>query len=116
MLTSDYTNANSHPICVYDTSCNMCSKLARWASERSTVEFTGPVDLSHRGVDPAEYKEYVVYSGETVERGHKAIAAVLMTMNRPWSWLGRIFNLKVLSPLGRIIYRFVAQNRSWLPF
>lgn len=109
--------ATSHAgsICVYDTECNLCKKWARWAGKRTDVVFTGPLDLTHRGVDPAEYEEYVVFAGETVERGHKAIAAVLMTMDRPWSWLGKIIDVKVLTPLGRFVYRFVARNRSWLP-
>lgn len=104
------------PVCVYDTGCGVCTRLARWASQRSPVTFTGPIDLSSRGVDPVEYKEYVVYAGETVERGHKAIAAVLQTMRQPWALIGRIIGLRALSPVGAFVYRFVARNRSWLPF
>lgn len=110
---ASYTFAE--PVCVYDTACGVCTRLARWASLRSPVTFTGTIDLTNRGVDPAEYKEYVVYAGETVERGHKAIAAVLQTMRQPWALIGRIIDLKALSPLGALVYRFVAQNRSWLP-
>ena len=114
-MTPHELGTSSHPVCVYDTGCDLCRRLARWAAERSPIEFTGPIDLGHRGVDPGEYADHVVYAGERVERGHKAIAAVLMTMDRPWSLLGRIIDLRVLSPLGRGVYRFVARNRSWLP-
>lgn len=115
MKSHDSSDNRGRPVCVYDTGCSICHKLARWASRRSDITFTGPIDLRHRGVDQAEYVEYVVYAGETVERGHRAIGAVLMTMEWPWTWVGRFINFKPVGPLAHWVYRFVAKNRSRLP-
>ncbi|AZQ76479.1 DUF393 domain-containing protein [Flaviflexus ciconiae] len=102
----------SVPICVYDRGCKMCARMAKFASKRTHVEFTGFADLTSRGVNPAEYSQHLVYAGETVERGHRAVAAVLATMGRPWSWVGRIINLRPVEPIARRAYAWVARNRS----
>ncbi|WP_371685459.1 thiol-disulfide oxidoreductase DCC family protein [Flaviflexus sp.] len=99
------------PICVYDADCSICTKLACWASKRSPVTFTGYADLRDRGVDPVAYSEYLVFAGETVQRGHHAVAAVLKTMGVPWSWLGSIIDWRIVSPLAGATYKQVAKRR-----
>lgn len=102
-------------ICVYDADCSICTKLSCWASKRSPVTFTGYADLRDRGVDPAEYSEHLVFVGETVQRGHHAVAAVLKTMGAPWRLLGSIIDWRIVSPLTGAIYKQVAKRRPCAP-
>ncbi|AZN29219.1 DUF393 domain-containing protein [Flaviflexus salsibiostraticola] len=105
----------SRPICVYDGNCGICTKMARWASRRSPAEFTDHADLSHRGVDDSEYEKYLIFAGETVERGHRAVGAVFKTMPWPWKAAGYVINFRLLTPVAREAYRLVASNRRRIP-
>lgn len=104
-------DATERPVCVYDTDCGFCTKLAKWAEQRTDVEFTGYADLSHRGVDDAEFDKYLVYAGETVERGHGAVSAVLKTMKFPWNVIGRLIDFAPIRPASKKVYRSVAERR-----
>lgn len=105
-------NPGAGALCVYDTDCVFCTKLARWASARTAVTFTGHADLRERGVDESEYEKYLVFAGETVERGHRAVAAVLKTMGLPWRVIGQIIDWAPVRPVADVVYRKVAESRS----
>ena len=112
MNVENRITVGSPALCIYDANCTMCTKLARWAQKRTDVKFTGYADLTHRGVDPSEYDSYLVFAGETVERGHRAVAAVLKTMGFPWKLLGTAVGARAFDSLGRKVYGEVAERRS----
>ena len=74
-------------------------------------------DLPGLGLSAEAAAEAVQWVAEddTTLAGHRAIAALLHTSGRPWSWLGRLMVLPGASWLSARIYHWVSAHRNRLP-
>jgi predicted DCC family thiol-disulfide oxidoreductase YuxK len=107
---------------IFDGDCAFCSSCARFLAARVrpsvSVRPWQEVDLESLGLTAAECAEalqcVVVPSSEKVS-GHRAVALALRSCRFPWSLIGRVIGWRVLSPLGSLVYRAVANNRHRLP-
>ena len=103
-----------------DGDCGFCMRTAAWVP-RLGVDIDSTtlqaVDLAALGVDEDRAlieMPYVHPSGH-VDYGHRAFAAILATGPLPWRMVGRVMTTRLVDPVARGVYHWIAANRSRLP-
>lgn len=109
------------PVLIYDGDCAFCTRCVRVAAlldpsvDLQAWQFA---DLAQFGLTEQATGEAVqwVDGDSNVLSGHFAVAAVLRhSGRRPWSWLGRVIVLPVMSNVAAWTYRCVAEHRDRMP-
>ena len=106
---------------IFDGDCGFCRRSVRWtyaAGGRFEAVPNAEVDPAPLGLTRAELEEAVwwVAPDSSIHRGHAAIARVLETSRwLPVRLVGRLVRSRVVAPLARGTYAWVAANRGRLP-
>jgi predicted DCC family thiol-disulfide oxidoreductase YuxK len=103
-----------------DADCGFCMRTARLLPrlgvdvDSSTVQ---AADLEALGVDPdrAVVEMPYVRPDGRVDYGHLAFASILRTGPLPWRLVGRLIGSRLVDPVARRAYAWVAANRHRLP-
>ena len=107
---------------IFDGDCAFCSTCARFLESRlrssAAVRPWQRVELEALGLTEDECAaalQCVDTARKVKVSGHRAVAMALRACRFPWSVIGRLIEWRVLSPLGAVVYRTVANNRHRLP-
>ncbi len=108
---------SARPVLLFDADCGFCTKCAGFAV-RLGIEVLAwqSADLAALGITAEQAQQAVQWSdGHAPQSGHRAIAAALLTARRPWRWLGRLLQSRLVSWPAALAYRLIAANRYRLP-
>lgn len=106
---------------IYDGSCGFCRRSLRWGYAvgcRFEAVPASEVDPASLGLTPTNLAEaaWWVASDGSLHRGHEAVARALETSRwLPVRVAGRVVRSRVMSPLARRAYAWVATHRSRFP-
>ena len=103
-----------------DGNCGFCMRTATLVPrlgvdiDISTVQ---SVDLAALDIDEerALVEMPYVHPDGRVDYGHRAFASILRTGPLPWRLVGRLMTTRLVDPVARRAYHWVAANRSRLP-
>lgn len=106
---------------IFDDDCGFCRRSLRWGYaagcrfEAVPASGVDPGPLGLTSADLAEAAWWVAPDGSR-HRGHEAVARVLETSRwLPVRLLGRLVRSRVVGPLARRGYAWVAANRGRFP-
>lgn len=117
------TDTEPCPVLVYDASCALCVRSARWALAHARPD--APYQLRAArdvhtsvagvGLGPEELARSAWWiEDDRRYEGARAVARVLRCSNGWWPLVGRTIERAPVSWLAGAIYRFVASNRARL--
>jgi predicted DCC family thiol-disulfide oxidoreductase YuxK len=107
---------------VFDGECGMCTRsverLRAWDTEErfETVSYQAPEVVGRfPQISLREFQESVQLIGPTGQRweGADAVARILDLLPRTQP-LSRIFDIPLVRPVARLVYRWIARNRGRL--
>jgi predicted DCC family thiol-disulfide oxidoreductase YuxK len=107
-------------VLIYDGDCGFCKRSLGWAITLGiTCEYAPwqEVDLDELGLSEDDVQEAAWYVAEGRRwRGHEAIARSLRTSRYlPVRAAGWLLGTRVLAPVGRRVYQWIADHRYQLP-
>ncbi len=105
---------------IFDGRCGFCTRTVQWALEHAREPFAA---LPQQAIDPSRYGISVEQARRTVWwiegnlqlDGHRAVARVLQSCEKPWPAVGRLMVTPPFSFAAALGYRIVARVRSHLP-
>ncbi|MFY9209340.1 MAG: DUF393 domain-containing protein [Candidatus Nanopelagicales bacterium] len=107
-------------MCIFDADCGICQSSVRLSRRlRARVSFvpSQELDFTHApvGVTPERCRQEVVFINSTgdVFGGAAAVAQILRVSKV--APLGSLLDSAPVLPIGQVVYRWVARNRSRLP-
>ncbi|MDP4888665.1 MAG: DUF393 domain-containing protein [Candidatus Nanopelagicales bacterium] len=108
------------PLLIFDGDCGFCTwsvhQAQRWVQPRVRIEPWQRLDLAALGLTAEECSQSVYWvNGDVTLNAGRAVAAVLMAGRMPWPVAGRIMETRVMKPIVKKAYYFVAAHRYRLP-
>jgi predicted DCC family thiol-disulfide oxidoreductase YuxK len=107
-------------VLIYDGDCGFCKRSLGWLIRLgATCDYQAwqRSDLAALGLTELDVTQAAWFvDGDRSWRGHLAIARALRSSRyAPVRLLGRVIGARVLGPVGRPLYRWVADHRHQLP-
>ena len=106
------------PVLIFDGECGFCRRSVRILRSRArrlpSIVAWQTINPEDFGTTEAECRAAVQHVGSDgrVRAGADAIARLLREAGQPWSIVGRVMAMPGAIQIARIIYRWVARNRS----
>jgi len=118
-LQESIRSTTSQNLVIYDGNCELCQRLADWASKKTSDNLKF---VDSKSIKPEQYElsqkdfeKYVwlIKSDLEKSKGAFAIGELLKQMEYRWMILGSIILLPPFSFIARGIYWLVAKNRRY---
>lgn len=110
-------------VLVYDGDCGFCTRVASWVARRPGLR-AGVRVVTSVSIDPAavgltrrqlDEAAWWLAAGSEPLGGARAVAAALRACGKPWAYVGLALDVRMVRPLARHGYLWVAANRHRLP-